>query len=89
MFKLLFSKIVATFLSPYLEDYDGNSLNFSISGDKIELKNVKLKPAILEMGASPVKLLEGNIKSLIVHIPFTKLSTEPVIAEIDGVQIKV
>lgn len=85
MFKLIFSKIVATFLSPFVEDYDGNSLKFEISGDKIELRNFKIKPGIFEKGALPVKLLEGNVKSLILHIPFTKLSTEPVIAEIDGV----
>lgn len=68
-----------------MEDYDGNSLQLDISGDRITLLNVKLKPSLLDTAASPVKLLEGNIKSLVVHIPFTALSTEPIIAEIDGV----
>ena len=72
-------------MSPYLEDYDGKSIDLSFKGDQIILNNVKIKP--IDNSNLPFKIVQGNIKSLVIDFPFADLNNKPVIATIDGLNL--
>ena len=78
--------------SPLLKDHVGKYVNIdtdnvalSLWNGVVELENLELKADALKAFNLPVKVVSGKISKLSLKIPWTAISTEAVILNIDGV----
>ena len=81
-------ELVASLLKDYVGQYvtiDTENVALSLWKGVVELENLELKPDALKNLNLPIKVVSGKISKLSLKIPWTTISTEAVVLNIDGV----
>eukprot|EP00667_Euglena_gracilis_P018792 EG_transcript_20006 len=85
------SGILASTLSrvcgQYLEDLDAKDLSLSIRNGVVELHDLRVKRDALDQLGLPLSIVQGTVKRLVVHIPWTSLRSKPLVIEVDSVDL--
>eukprot|EP01043_Picozoa_sp_COSAG02_P084854 COSAG02_NODE_22613_length_746_cov_1.581144_1_plen_112_part_01 len=83
---LLVDKLNGLFGS-FVTGINTQNLTVELWNGIIKHENLKLKPEALAALKLPVTVLSGTVRRLEVRVPWTRLSTEPVVVEIDTVEL--
>lgn len=76
------SKIIIKYVGNYIENIDKDQLNLGILKENLELKDLILKKTALDGLDLPVAVTFGYLGKLLIKIPWTKIQSQPVIAQI-------
>lgn len=72
-------------LGDWLENLNSDQLKLSVLKGKVELKDIKLKSNVLELLGLPFQLEMGIVGRLFVDVPWTSLSSKPLIINVEDV----
>jgi hypothetical protein len=61
-------KILNNSLGDFFENISSNDVKVGIFSGKVQLKNLKLKPSIMERLGLPIKLISGLIGNIFVDV---------------------
>jgi hypothetical protein len=81
-------ELVASLLKDHVGKYveiDTDNVALSLWDGVVELENLELKPEALKSLNLPIKVVSGRISKLSLKIPWTTISTEAVVLNIDGI----
>eukprot|EP00761_Pharyngomonas_kirbyi_P013510 gb/GECH01013539.1/.p1 GENE.gb/GECH01013539.1/~~gb/GECH01013539.1/.p1 ORF type:complete len:3191 (+),score=691.51 gb/GECH01013539.1/:1-9573(+) len=79
------SDLLMRYLGRYVQNLDREQLNISVWKGDVSLRSLKMKRGALDALDLPVTVIHGYLGSLLLKIPWSRLQSEPVIAEIDDV----
>lgn len=79
------ANILNKVLGDWVENLNPEQLNLSVFKGKIEFHNLQLKPSAFSKLGLPFDLSTGFIGHIVVDIPWTSLSTKPLIVHIDDI----
>ena len=83
------NKIVSA-LDAYVEDFTANDIHIDLLKGRIEKNNVKLRSNALELlmpTPTPLEIVQGYIKKLLIEVPITRILYEPVIITVEDMHI--
>ncbi|KAK5973526.1 Vacuolar protein sorting-associated protein 13C [Trichostrongylus colubriformis] len=87
VFESLVADLLNRFLGDFVDNLDASQLNIGIWGGDVKLENLEVKETALDDLDLPIKLKFGHLSTLVLKIPWKNLYNEPVIANIDGLQL--
>ena len=77
--------MLKTYLGPYVKNLDSQKLDISVWKGKVELEDLELNPDALHGLGLPIKIVAGSLKKLVLQVPWSSLSSKPVVAEVEEV----
>ena len=83
MFERLLENLLKSVLGEYVENLDPQKLSVSIWSGLIQLNDLKLRRDLFQKLNLPFNLKLGIIKSLTCELPWTRLSSQPVVCKLD------
>lgn len=83
MFERLLENLLKSVLGEYVENLDPQKLSVSIWSGLIQLNDLKLRRDLFQKLHLPFNLKLGIIKSLTCELPWTRLSSQPVVCNLD------
>ena len=82
--------LLTSYLSKYIKNIKPSDLKLSFWGGDAVLTNLQLKLEAIEESfrslGLPFELKSGSVKQLTLHIPWTAIGSEPIIASFDSVE---
>uniref|UniRef100_A0A915CSW2 Vacuolar protein sorting-associated protein 13A n=1 Tax=Ditylenchus dipsaci TaxID=166011 RepID=A0A915CSW2_9BILA len=87
VFESIVADVLNRFLGDFVENLDASKLNIGIWGGDVKLNNLEIKETALDDLDLPIKLKFGYLDSLVLKIPWKNLYTEPVLADIEGLNL--
>ncbi|CAI2359786.1 unnamed protein product [Moneuplotes crassus] len=85
MFEGLITNVLNRVLGDFIEGIKADQLNISLLSGDVELKNLSIKPTILDSMPLPFKIRYGKVGRLFVDIPVTSLLSSPLKIEISDI----
>ena len=82
MIDKLVSQILQRILGQYVENIDTDMLNISVWKGELTLENLRLKRGALDALNIPVTVTRGILGKIVLKIPWSRLKTESVIADV-------
>lgn len=86
MFDKLLEKIISTYFGKYINGLEKN-VHLGMFQGKVKIENVSLKNEVTDLLELPVEILFSNIKSMSIDIPWSKLSSSPVIITLEDIYL--
>ncbi|KAL7419546.1 Vacuolar protein sorting-associated protein 13 [Cryptotrichosporon argae] len=83
------TRLLNSFVGPYVENLDSKDLNYSVLSGIVELHGLHLKKNLLERFGLPVEIVAGDIGTLSLSVPWTALKNQPVKIELEDVYVLV
>lgn len=83
MFERLLEILLKQVLGEYVDNLDSQKLSVSIWSGLIQLNDLKLRKDLFHKLNLPFDLKLGTIKSLTFELPWTRLSSQPVVCKLD------
>ncbi|PAV62062.1 hypothetical protein WR25_11522 isoform B [Diploscapter pachys] len=87
VFESIVADLLNRFLGDFVENLNASQLNIGILGGDVKLEQLQVKETALDDFDLPIKLKYGYLSSLVLKIPWKNLYNEPVIANIDGLNL--
>jgi hypothetical protein len=85
MFEGLVEKLLGAYLGEWISDY--NQLHLSVWSGTINLKNLRIRPDLFDKFKLPFVVHDGRIGSIVIHIPWRALRSEPVRITVERVYL--
>ena len=85
VFEKILEKILDSIASKYISGIDRNNLKTSIWQGNVTIKNVYLKPDLVDRMELPIKIKFSSIGRLSLEVPWRKLSSKPVEVVLENV----
>lgn len=85
MFEGLVEKLLEAYLGEWITDY--NQLHLSVWSGTVHLKNLRIRPDLFDKFKLPFIVHDGRIGSIVIHIPWRALRSEPVRITIERVYL--
>mmetsp|Transcript_1298 Transcript_1298/g.4447 ORF Transcript_1298/g.4447 Transcript_1298/m.4447 type:complete len:3393 (-) Transcript_1298:60-10238(-) len=82
MFESIVSRLLVKYVGNYVENVDKDQLKVGIFKGDLELYDLVLKRTALDGLDLPVSVSSGHLGKLIIKIPWTRLASQPVIAQV-------
>ena len=73
--------------SPAAQNLDAKKLDISVWKGLVELEDLELEPSALEGLGLPITVKAGSLKKLVLKVPWSSLSSKPVVATVDDVYL--
>ncbi|GBP39684.1 Vacuolar protein sorting-associated protein 13C [Eumeta japonica] len=89
MFEGVVAGVLNRLLGKYIQDLDTENLNVGIFSGNVNLTDLKLKPEALYELDLPVDVKIGTIGRINLQIPWSGLSSQPVVASVEDVLLLV
>ena len=87
MFERLLEMLLKQVLGKYVENLDSQKLSVSIWSGLIHLNDLKLRKDIFHTLGLPFELKLGVIKNLTFEVPWTRLSSQPVVCKLEQLML--
>jgi len=87
MAKRLLLGVLQDYFGRYIDGLNEENLKVAVWAGEINLESLELKKDILDALRLPLEIQCGHIHRFSVHVPWTKLGSEPVRVFIDGVYV--
>ena len=87
MFESLVADVLSKYLGRFVEGLDGDSLSVSVWSGEVKLRDLKLRTDALAQFDLPVEVVSGSLSELTMSIPWSSLSSSPVVIKLDGVYL--
>ena len=71
----------------FVEGISAQNLTVELWNGVIKHENLKLKPQALDALKLPLTVVSGTVRRLEVKVPWNRLSSEPVVVEIDTIEL--
>ena len=88
MFETVFKELLTCYLGEFV-DLSRHEFDFGLLQGEIALRNVDLRSDGIRKLGLPVVLREGRLKQLTVSIPWTHVTTEPIVIRVSGAVLSV
>ncbi|KJE91315.1 vacuolar protein sorting 13B isoform 4 [Capsaspora owczarzaki ATCC 30864] len=80
--------ILRSYIDKYVKNLQASDLKLSVWMGDFVLRNLELRLDVLEREAHmPVRFLSGRVAELRVHVPWTRLTSEPVVLTFNTVEL--
>nr|XP_005173614.1 vacuolar protein sorting-associated protein 13B [Danio rerio] len=81
------SPLLMSYVNRYIKNLKPSDLQLSLWGGDVVLSKLDLRLDVLEQELKlPFTFLSGHIHELRIHVPWTKLSSEPVVVTINTME---
>uniref|UniRef100_A0A915Q109 Vacuolar protein sorting-associated protein 13A n=1 Tax=Setaria digitata TaxID=48799 RepID=A0A915Q109_9BILA len=87
VFESVVAEVLNRVLGNFVNNLDASQLNIGIWGGDVKLTNLEVKETALDDFDLPVKLKIGCLTKLVLKIPWSDLYRQPVIADIEGLNL--
>ncbi|KAL3998071.1 N-terminal region of Chorein a TM vesicle-mediated sorter family protein [Acanthocheilonema viteae] len=87
VFESVVAEVLNRVLGNFVNNLDASQLNIGIWGGDVKLTNLEVKETALDDFDLPVKLKFGCLTRLVLKIPWSDLYRQPVIADIEGLNL--
>ncbi|KAI1730781.1 repeating coiled region of VPS13 domain-containing protein [Ditylenchus destructor] len=87
VFEGILADVLNRFLGDFVENLDPSKLSVGIWGGDVKLDGLRVKDTAMDFLDLPVKLKYGSLDKLVLKIPWKNLYTEPVLANIEGLNL--
>ncbi|VIO96842.1 Uncharacterized protein BM_BM5678 [Brugia malayi] len=87
VFESVVAEVLNRMLGNFVNNLDASQLNIGIWGGDVKLTNLKVKETALDDFDLPIKLKFGCLTRLVLKIPWSDLYHQPVIADIEGLNL--
>ena len=87
MFESLVADVLSKHLGRFVEGLDADSLSVSVWSGEVKLRDLKLRTDALAQFELPVEVVSGSLSELTMSIPWSSLSSSPVVIKLDGVYL--
>lgn len=84
MFEGLLERLLLKLFGEYVEELNKEHLHVSVWAGDVVLKDLKLKPGALDELKLPISVIHGEINSLSLKVPWTRIGSSPVQLTLDG-----
>ncbi|KAL4492372.1 hypothetical protein ABPG72_005507 [Tetrahymena utriculariae] len=78
MFESILERILNNYFGRFITGLDQNNLHLGVWKGDIKIENVSIRSDLMDSLEYPLKIKYSNIGSLIIKVPWTKLSSMPV-----------
>lgn len=88
MFEKLLTEVLNKVLGKFITNIDPKQLSVSLTSGRVKLENMKIKPSLFDALPVPFKLVWGQIGTIDLHVPITKIFSLPLeinISDIYGI----
>jgi vacuolar protein sorting-associated protein 13A/C len=89
MFEGLAEQLLKSILGEYVDNLDSQNLSISVWSGHVSLRDLRLKPNLLQKFNLPFDLKLGIIKNMNLEFPWARLSSSPVVCKLDQLYLVV